>query len=44
MKVTMLRSFVEQHSFDSLDSCEAKSLNKLNSQINIQSMILLRVK
>ena len=37
-------TFVEQLIFQSLDACEDKWLNNLNIQINIQSMILPRVK
>jgi len=37
-------TFVEQSSFNSLDTCEDKWFNKLNAQINIQGMILPCVK
>jgi len=37
-------AFVEQPAFDSLDICEDKWLNNSNTQINIESMILPRVK
>jgi len=37
-------AFAEQSSFHSLDTCEDEWFNKLNAQININSMILPRVK